>query len=129
MNRSTALVVYAGVAWLFVAGAMIQIFLAGLGVFNAAPDFRLHREWGFAIGWLTLVLLVVALAGRLPRRMVGLAAGLLLLFALQSILVAARASAPEVAALHPVNGVFIVVIALIGARDATTAVRGAEAER
>jgi hypothetical protein len=62
-------------------------------------------------GWLTLVLLVVALVGRMPRRFVGLAVLLLVLFAFQSVLIALREDTPAVAALHPLNGFFILALA------------------
>ena len=63
------------------------------------------------IGWLTLVLLVIALVGRMPRRFVGLAVLLLVLFSLQSVFVALREDMPAVAALHPLNGFFILAVA------------------
>jgi hypothetical protein len=59
---------------------------------------------------------VVALLGREPRRIVGLSALLLGLFALQSVFVAFRADAPAVAALHPLNGFLILAVAGVTAR-------------
>ena len=82
MARSIARTAYPVVAGLFVACVLIQVFLAGLGVFDDPEAFITHRNFGYVFGWLTLVLLVVALVGRMPRRYVGLAALLLVLFAL-----------------------------------------------
>ena len=107
MARSIARTAYPVVAGLFVACALIQVFLAGLGVFDDPEAFITHRNFGYMFGWLTLVLLVVALVGRMPRRYVGLAALLLVLFALQSVFIALRADMPAVAALHPLNGFLI----------------------
>ena len=111
MARSVARTVYPVVAGLFVACAIIQVFLAGLGVFDDPEAFITHRNFGYMFGWLTLVLLVVALVGRMPRRFVGLAVLLLVLFALQSVFIALRADMPAVAALHPLNGFFILAVA------------------
>jgi hypothetical protein len=107
MGRSIARTAYPLVAGLFVACAAIQVFLAGLGVFDDPNAFVTHRNFGYLFGWLTLVLLVIALVGRMPRRYVGLAVLILVLFALQSVFVALREDMPALAALHPLNGFLI----------------------
>jgi hypothetical protein len=107
MGRSIARTAYPLVAGLFVACAVIQVFLAGLGVFDDPNAFVTHRNFGYLFGWLTLVLLVIALVGRMPRRYVGLAVLILVLFALQSVFVALREDMPALAALHPLNGFLI----------------------
>jgi mercuric ion transport protein len=111
MVRSVARTAYPVVAGLFVACAIIQVFLAGLGVFDNPSSFITHRNFGYMFGWLTLVLLVIALVGRMPRRFVGLAVLLLVLFSLQSVFVALREVMPAVAALHPLNGFFVLAVA------------------
>ena len=111
MALSVARIAYPVVAGLFVACAIIQVFLAGLGVFDDPSSFITHRNFGYMFGWLTLVLLVVALVGRMPRRFVGLAVLLLVLFAFQSVFIALREDMPAVAALHPLNGFFILAVA------------------
>jgi Family of unknown function (DUF6220) len=111
MGRSIARTAYPVVAGLFVACAVIQVFLAGLGVFDDPNAFVTHRNFGYLFGWLTLVLLVVALLGRMPRRFVGLAVLILVLFSLQSVFVALRADMPAIAALHPRNGFLILGVA------------------
>ena len=103
-------------AGVFVACALVQVFLAGLGVFDGPSAFVTHREFGYTFGWITLVLLVLALAGRSPRPVVGGAALLLVLFALQSVFVALRSDYPAIAALHPVNGFLIVAVGAVLAR-------------
>jgi hypothetical protein len=106
-------------AWLFVAGVVGQVFLAGLGVFGVpAGDFSTHRDFGYLVGWMTLVVLVLAIIGRLPRRVIGLSALLLIQFALQSVFVAIRDDYPAVAALHPLNGFLILLVGIVIARDA-----------
>jgi hypothetical protein len=101
---------------IFAACAAIQVFLAGLGVFDDPRSFVTHREFGYLFGWLTLVVLVLALVGRLPRRLTGMSALLLVLFALQSVFVALRVDLPGVAALHPLNGFAILGLAVVTAR-------------
>ena len=104
----------------FAACVVVQVFLAGLGVFSDPRSFLTHRDFGYLIGMLTLVALVLALLGRQPRRLVGLTALSLALFALQSVFIALRTSAPAVAALHPVNGFLILLVALVVTRAAWT---------
>lgn len=105
-----ARILFAGVAWLFLACVVVQVFLAGLAVFGD-NDFSRHREFGYMFGLLTLVMIVLSLAGRMPRRWVGGSALLLVLFALQSVFVLLRTSNPTLAALHPVNALAIFWVA------------------
>ena len=112
----------------FAACGVVQVFLAGLGVFADAGAFARHREFGYLFGWLTLVALVLALLGRLPRRIVGADVLLLVLFTLQSVFVALRTDMPAVAALHPVNGFAIIGLAVVTAR-ASWRVRAADQSR
>jgi hypothetical protein len=117
MLRTFARTAHPVVAVAFVACAVVQVFLAGLGVFDDPRAFVTHREFGYLFGWLTLVILVLALAGRMPRRVIGLSVLLLVLFALQSVLVAVRADLPAIAALHPLNGFAILGVGVITARS------------
>jgi hypothetical protein len=111
---------YRGLAWLFVAGAVLQFFLAGLGVFGAA-SFGPHQTVGKLLALASLILLVLvailALSGGLSRGRVGLAALLLVLMVVQWSLVAAFSEgAPALAALHPVNGLLVLSVAFAIAR-------------
>jgi hypothetical protein len=109
----------------FLACGAVQVFLAGLGVFDDPRAFVTHREFGYLFGWLTLVALVLALVARAPRRVTGLTAMLLGLFALQSVLVAVHQAAPAVAALHPLNGFLLLAVAAVTVRE-SWAVRHAD---
>jgi uncharacterized protein DUF6220 len=111
---------YRGLALLFLAGAVLQFFLAGLGVFGAA-SFGPHMTVGKLLALVSLILLVLAailaLTGGLSRGRVGLAALLLALMVLQWTLVEAfSGSAPALAALHPVNGLLVLSVAFALAR-------------
>ena len=51
-------------AWLFAAGVAIQIFLAGLALFDTAERWSDHESFGYMIGILLLPLIVLVLLGR-----------------------------------------------------------------
>ncbi|GAC1431589.1 MAG: hypothetical protein NVSMB65_05090 [Chloroflexota bacterium] len=109
---------YLALAWLFVACVIVQAFLAGLSVFADPATWSTHRDFAYAFGFLTLFMLVLAVVGRYPRPLVGLTGLLLLLFALQSVFIALRASVPSLAALHVVNALAIFWLGLGLARRA-----------
>ncbi len=104
------------VASAFVVGCLLQVFLAGLGVFDNPATFLTHANFGYLLGYVTLAMLVLALVAREPRRIVGLAILLLVQFTLQSVFVAVRVDYPQVAALHPVNGFLILFVGIVLAR-------------
>jgi hypothetical protein len=111
--RTASWTALAVVAWLFAGCIVIQVFLAGLGVFESPQRFLTHRDFGYLFGWLSLIALLIAAIGRLPRRLIGLAGLTLVQMALQSVLILFREDAPAVAALHPVNGVLLLVTTLV----------------
>lgn len=116
--RSVARTAHLVVAWVLVLGLFVQVFLAGLGVFRSPDSFPTHREVGFMLELLPLILVVLGLVARLGRRQVIMAAGIFGLFLLQSVFVNLRVSNPEVAALHPVNGFLITLLTIVLARTA-----------
>lgn len=113
MVRSAARSAFPFVAGLFALCAIIQVFLAGLGVFDDPSAFITHRDFGYTLTLLPIVLLVLALVGGMPRRYAGLSALLFVLFILQSVFVAMRENMPAVAALHPLNGFLILAIGIL----------------
>jgi len=116
--RSIARTAYLVLAWAFVAALAGQVFLAGLGVFDSPTAFETHRDVGYTLSIVPLLLLVIGLVGGLGRRMAILAAVIFGLFILQSVFVAMRGSSPAIAALHPVNGFLIAFLAIVVAREA-----------
>lgn len=108
-------------AWAFVAGVVVQVFLAGLGVFDDPATFSTHASWGYTLEILPLLLLGLAAVGRLGRRQLILPAAIFGMFMLQSIFVALRADLPMIAALHPVNGFAILFVGIAMAREAWAA--------
>ena len=119
MTRAFRMVHLAAIS-LFVVCCIVQIFLAGLGVFSDPGQFEAHRNFGYTFGLLLLVILIAAIAGRMGRWYIGTAILLMVLFALQSVFVALRSSAPTIAALHPLNGFLILLVAIVVGRAAWT---------
>ncbi|MFL5769337.1 MAG: DUF6220 domain-containing protein [Chloroflexota bacterium] len=113
----------------FTIGVVIQVFLAGLGVFDDPSTFGVHATWGYMLEVVVLALLVLAIIGRLGRRQIAYAAALIGMFALQSIFVAVRDEVPVIAALHPVNGFAILLVGILQTRDAWGARATARAQR
>lgn len=110
---------HAAVAALFVVAIIIQVFLAGIALANlgGSGDFSAHIEFGYLwVGLASLAVFLTAIAARRPRRDVGIAVGLLVLYIVQTMLPNARTSAPWVAALHPVNALFLFGLAVWYAR-------------
>jgi hypothetical membrane protein len=110
--------IHLGLAWLLVVGLVVQIFLAGLGVFAGASNFATHRDVGYLLQAFPFFMAITAWLGKLSRRHIVLAVVIFVLFFVQSFLVLARGSVPAIAALHPVNGFLIAWLAVWVARDA-----------
>jgi Family of unknown function (DUF6220) len=115
----------AGYRWLlllFLVAGVVQIFLAGLGVFHLhsyglddpAGDSALdpHRALGFGMAGLAVLILVLALAARPGARQVVLAAVLVLQTAvLQSLLAGLGDDSPVWGGLHALDGLLALVVA------------------
>jgi hypothetical protein len=112
-----------GLAWLVVAGLVVEFYLAGAALFGATT-FQPHRALGVGLTAAILLLLLVTLIARPGRRVVGLAALLLVLGIVQVVLPSLRTAVPWVAALHPINAV---ALAMVTIRIARAEDRGAAA--
>ena len=99
--RARITTVYGGLAMLWALAVVVQVFLAGLGIFGAA-SFDAHESFGFILHAITALLAILAIAGPRTGRDIGMAVGLLVLVTVQIALVGSRDSAPGLAALHPV---------------------------
>ena len=93
------------VAWLFAAGVVVQIFLAGLGLFESAEFWVDHTDIGYAIGPLAYLLPILALLGRVGLPRGGHAVVVTILYVVQTIL--PNLDAGYIAALHPLNAIFL----------------------
>jgi hypothetical protein len=102
--RSVVTRIFQGLAWLVLAGLVVEVYLAGAALFGVTT-FQPHRALGVALALGILLLLVLALVARPGRRVVGLAALLAALTVVQVLLPSLRTGLPWVAALHAVNAV------------------------
>ena len=100
--------VFYGFAVVYLLGVVAQFFLAGLGVFGAT-SYDAHRAVGFLLGLVAVVLLVLAVAAKLPRPLTGLALLLVLLSIVQIVLI--QIDIEEIKALHLVNALAIGLVA------------------
>lgn len=116
--------VAAGVAWLFLAAVVYQVFLAGVGVFGAGSMAQ-HRDFGYLIPLVALVLLIAVAIAR-TRGAILPAVLLVVLASVQTMLPWFRIDAPFVAALHPVNALVLALLGLVIARRATAFARESE---
>jgi hypothetical protein len=118
--------IHAAAAIVFVVAIVVQVFLAGAAIANlgGSGDFGTHIEFGYTwVGLASFAVFVTALLARRPRRDVGITAGLLGLYVVQTALPAAKASMPAIAALHPVGALVLFALATWYARRAWAAAR------
>jgi len=111
---------HAVIGWGFVGLVVLQFFLAGLGIFGAA-DFTAHVINGTVLLVLALLLVILALAGRLGGGAVAISALLLVLTGLQGALPGMRDGAAVIAALHPLNALVLLLLGFAVARGLTLA--------
>jgi Family of unknown function (DUF6220) len=111
MRRASTLT-YGYLAALFVLAVILQVFLAGLGIFGA-KSFSAHKDFGWILHTTTIVLFLLSIAGPRTRADMGMAFGLFALCTVQVSIVgdSVREDAPGVAALHPVLALFILGLA------------------
>lgn len=93
---------FVGLVWLYLAGIVVQTFLAGFALFTPERDFELHRNLGYLLHLAPIGLLIVALAGRVGREIMTWTVALLIVQGIQPLLPLLRDDIPWAAALHPV---------------------------
>jgi hypothetical protein len=104
---------YTVLAAIFLLIVVLQFLTAGLGIFRDADDFDIHREGAGGAHLVPLLMLIIALVGKLGRNAAIGAFALLVLVAIQSFLPSddIRQDAPVLAALHPL---LALVLAFVG---------------
>lgn len=105
------------VAWLFVACLVVQFFLVGVDIFEAAGESELHRDFAYTYGWLAPGLVLLGGLAQLPRRPMVLAVALLVLYAVQTYLPLLAGQLPWVAAFHSINALVVFWVAVLVARS------------
>jgi hypothetical protein len=104
--------VHRAIALTALALAILQFFLAGLFVFGG-DGVDAHRIVGSLVTLLALVALVLAISGRPEAKQAS--AVLLGLALLQHVLAIAGEDVAVLGALHPVNGLLIILAAMLAA--------------
>jgi mercuric ion transport protein len=117
--------VFSGAAWLFVAAIVLQVFLAGAGLFKLT-DFTPHGYLGWFLPLAPIPLIILGVVAGVGRRTLLLTIALLVLTGVQPELAAARDENPVLAAFHPVNALLVFWLAWTVARRGTDLVRVAE---
>jgi hypothetical protein len=109
--------VYLALVWIYVAAILVQVFLAGIGLFSASRDFEAHRNLGWILHLGPVLLLIVAAIARVGATTIWWNVGLLVIQGVQPLLPGVRADLPWAAAMHPVLALLIFWLALtIGLR-------------
>jgi len=123
---SSAAKAHQSLGFLFLLLAVLQFFLAGIGVFGdglGSDDYTPHRIVGTLLIVLALVLVVLAAVGR--RSALPASGALLVLTVLQSLLaVLGTETSSLIGALHPVNGLLILLVAHQAARGLALPIGG-----
>jgi hypothetical protein len=120
--------VYRWLALLIAIGVVVQVFLAGLGIFGA-ESFAAHEGFGWTLHTAAILLFLLALIGPRTGRDIGQSFGLLALMTVQILLVTTRDDAPGLAALHPVLALFVLGLAFHIGMPAISRPRAASAPR
>jgi hypothetical protein len=108
--RAGATAAYHWIALLIAVGVVVQVFLAGLGIFGA-ESFDAHEGFGWTLHTIAILLFLLALIGPRTARAIGIGFGMLALMTVQILLVQLRDDTPWVAAFHPVLALFVLGLA------------------
>ncbi len=109
---SGARYVYLALVWLYLVGILVQVFLAGMGLFGGGRDFEPHIGLGWLLHLVPILLLIAAAVAKVGPRLIWWNVTLLVVQFIQPILALARHDAPVVAAFHPVLALVIFWLAL-----------------
>src|SRR5215207_893731 len=126
--RSSATAVYHWVALLIAAGAVLQFFLAGVGVFGA-DSFDAHESLGWMLHTAAIIVVIAAIVGPRTRRAIVMAIVFLVVFTIQVMLPGAQDDSPWIAAFHPVLALAVLGLAVHIGLPAVSRRRGASAPR
>ncbi len=104
--------VYLGIVWIYLAGILVQVFLAGTGLFGVARDFEPHIGLGWILHIVPFLLLIAGAVARIGSRLMWWTTALAAVQFIQPLLALARHDVPVVAAFHPVLALVIFWLAL-----------------
>jgi len=113
-----------GLAYLFVLAVVVQVFLAGAGIFgNSGDDLNPHRDFAHVLELVALLMLVAALVGRMRWAFIGAPVLLLVLIELQYAWVSDDNSR-WIKAIHPTMALVLFALAHFFAQRAGRLLRG-----
>jgi hypothetical protein len=116
--------VYFGAAWLFMAGVVAQVFLAGMVVVAQKISWNDHIGLGHSLAGPLLLMLISMYVGRLPISIKWLTWLLFGVYVLQAdVLIFLRVQAPLLSAFHPVMALADFALGLTLARRAWSLAR------
>jgi len=115
--------VYAVLAWAFVVGLLVQVFLIGLGLFDDAELRKVHGNFGWILHLAPILIVPFAYFSRAGRQHWMWALALVVVVFLVPIFAVMRDSSPVLAALHPVSAVIAFAVACVVAWNSVGAVR------
>ena len=98
--------------WIYLAGILVQVFLAGMGLFGTSRDFEPHVGLGWILHLVPVLLLIAAAVARVGRRLLWWTTALLIVQFIQPLLALLRNDVPLVAAFHPVLALIVFWLAL-----------------
>jgi hypothetical protein len=117
--RQVALTIVRYGSMLFGTLVLVQVYLAGSGIFAAkgpvknASSLDPHRTLGNILAVLALLLLIAALVARPSRRVVITVVVLFVLTGVEGVIAGAGTSAPYFGALHPVIALVIMGLSAV----------------
>lgn len=117
---------YLALAWLFVAGVVLQVFFIGLALFVGSENFALHRDFGYTLQLVPILVLIAALVARAGRTRILQAVSLVAVIVVFPTLPLFRDSVPVVAALHPIGALLGFWIGIVVVRGASSLLRDSE---
>jgi hypothetical protein len=119
---------YMGLAYLMLIGVLVQVFLAGVGIFgNFGDDLDPHRDFGFIVLHLIpLLMFIASLVGRMRWWFIGLTFLLFALVFLQPLFLDPEDEdvSKWINAIHPTMAIVIFALSHFLAQRATLLSRG-----
>ncbi len=111
---------HAWAAILWVAAIIVQVFLAGEAIANlgGSGDFTTHIGFGYMIGIVQLLVLILAFPARMSGRDKWTSAGILGLYIVQTLLPSLKSVSTLIPALHPLNAMLLFAASVWYARHA-----------
>jgi len=103
---------YLGLTLFFIIDVVVQVFLAGAGIFASGEYLVWHVYHSWLLDTVAFLLLAVGILGRLPRSLNWLTALLFVLVGIQAALIHASSDfhVPLLSAFHPVFALCIFIL-------------------